>query len=153
MTRIFNACIQEVNDRGIPPDAFLNELIDWALTAPNKIFLANINHDIYTNISLELGPWNGFQHRKAVMLEVLRVLGGFESSWDWNEGLDKTNPHSTTPCTEEAGIFQCSGNSMSFDQSLKDLLIAVSGKSDCDTFRSITKSNHNFCSPCSKNLW
>ena len=78
------------------------------------------------------------------MLEVLRVLGGFESSWDWNAGRDVTNPHSNTACTEEAGIFQCSGDSMKFDASLKNLLQAASSVTDCDTFRATTKANHIF---------
>lgn len=144
MTRNFVACKHKVLNRGVAPDAFLNQLVDWARGASDEIFLENDIHDIYSNITIELGPWNGLQHRKAVMLEVLRVLGGFESSWNWNAGIHEDNPESHTPCTEEAGIFQCSANSMSFDDSLKQLLISASGKYDCDTFRSVTKSNHNF---------
>ena len=67
MLRQFTECKIKVLNRGIPPDAFLNELVDWK----------------------------------------------------WQAGVDTTNPDSKTPCTEEAGIFQCSGNSMSFDPSLK----------------------------------
>ncbi len=144
MTRHFKECKQKVKNRGVPPDSFLNELIDWAINAPDEIFEKNQIHDIYSNVLTELGPWKNLHHRKAVMLEVLRVLGGFESSWDWNADVDTTNPSSNTPCTKEAGIFQCSGNSISFDSSLKDLLLKVSGKTDCDTFREITKSNHEF---------
>ena len=107
-------------------------------------FFIWLKHDIYTNVATELGPWKNLLHRKAVMLEVLRVLGGFESSWDWNEGVDKNNWKSNTPCTEEAGIFQCSGDSMNFDSSLKNLLHQVSAKTDCDSFRETTKSNHKF---------
>ena len=144
MSRTFVACKSVVHNRGTPPDSFLNELIDWAIAAPDEIFTRNTNHDIYSNIVGDLGPWTGLLHRKAAMLEVLRVLGGFESSWDWTAGVDTTNPNSNTPCTEEAGIFQCSGNSMSFDSSLKQLLVQATGVSDCDTFRSETKSNHKF---------
>ncbi|MEP0915028.1 hypothetical protein NDI45_29600 [Leptolyngbya sp. GB1-A1] len=78
------------------------------------------------------------------MLEVLRVLAGFESSWDWNAGRDTTNPNSNTACTEEAGIFQCSGDSMNFDRSLRNLLRLVAGNTECNTFRSVFKSNHTF---------
>ena len=79
------------------------------------------------------------------MCEALRVLGGFESSWDFNAGRDTTNPSSNTPCTEEAGIFQCSGNSMNFDASLKDLLREASGgDTECETFITVTKENHQF---------
>jgi hypothetical protein len=144
MSREFEACKQRVHNRSNPPDDFLNELIEWAKAAPDEIFERNERHDIYSNVVGELGPWRNPLHRKAAMLEVLRVLGGFESKWDWNEGVDRSNPDSNTPCTEEAGIFQCSGDSMAFDSSLKDLLRQVSGRTDCDTFRETTKSNHPF---------
>jgi hypothetical protein len=58
--------------------------------------------------------------------------------------VDTTNPNSNTSCTEEAGILQCSGNSMSFDPSLKALLQSAAGKTDCDTFRATTKADHPF---------
>src|SRR5262249_36523913 len=58
--------------------------------------------------------------------------------------VDTTNPHSNTACTEEAGILQCSGDSMNFDSSLKQLLRTVSGGTDCITFRKTTKENHKF---------
>jgi hypothetical protein len=145
MEREFVACKKKVFDRGKPPDEFLNELIDWAKQAPDEIFERNNIHDVYSNVRSELGPFVDLAHRKAVMLEVLRVLGGFESSWDFNEGRDITNPTSNTPCTEEAGIFQCSGNAMEIDQSLEDLLRNTSGgKTDCETFILVTKQDHEF---------
>jgi hypothetical protein len=145
MARTFVACKKKVFNRGKPPDGFLNELIDWARQAPDEVFEKNTNHDIYTNVRAELGPFSDLLHRKAVMLESLRVLGGFESSWDFNAGRDITNPDSNTPCTEEAGIFQCSGNAMEFDESLEDLLRHASeGHTDCETFIAVTKENHRF---------
>lgn len=144
MDRTFSACKQEVYNRGVAPDAFLNELIDWAVGAPSEIFERNNRIDIYSRIVTELGPWESFIHRKAAMLEALRVLGGFESSWDWEAGRDTTNPDSNTPSTEEAGIFQCSANSMNFDDSLSDLLLKAAGKTDSETFITTTKSNHPF---------
>ena len=75
MSRAFTACKQIVKNRGTAPDAFLNELIDWALSASDEIFLPNSAHDIYSSVVSDLGPWRGTKHRKAVMLEVLRVLG------------------------------------------------------------------------------
>jgi len=145
MPRQFVASKHKVANRGIPPDKFLNELIDWGKEAPDEIFERNNRHDVYSNVVSELGPYSDLQHRKAVMLEVLRVLGGFESSWNFNEGRDIANPTSNTPCTEEAGVFQCSGNAMEFDQSLEDLLRDTSGGStDCETFIALTKSNHRF---------
>jgi len=144
MSRHFVACKNTVHNRGVASDSFLNEIIDWAIDAPDEIFARNAHHDIYSNIVADLGPWRDLLHRKAAMLEVLRVLGGFESSWDWLADVDTTNPNSNKPCTMEAGIFQCSGDSMSFDSSLKQLTIAAAGSSDCDAFRSETKSNHPF---------
>ena len=145
MARQFVACKTEVANRGVPPNSFLNELIDWAKSAPDEIFERNNLHDVYSNVKTELGPYSDLLHRKTVMLEVLRVLGGFESSWNFNEGRDITNPSSNTPCTEEAGIFQCSGNAMEIDQSLADLMERTSGgDTECKTFIKITKQNHPF---------
>lgn len=144
MSRDFVDCKQKVHNRGKPPNSFLDELVDWAKNAPDEIFQPNQIPDVYSNVVGELGPWQGPLHRKAAMLEVLRVLGGFESSWDWNAGVDVMNPSSNTPCTEEAGIFQCSGNSMNFDSTLKDLLSKETGRTDCETFKTETKSNHAF---------
>ena len=144
MNRNFIACKAQVFNRIVTPDSFLNELIDWANQAPDEVFEKNDKKDIYSSVAPELGPWNTLLHRKAVMLEVLRVLGGFESSWDWNEGRDITNINSNTACTEEAGIFQCSGDSMDFDPSLKKLLKDTSDKTDCETFIKVSKSNHKF---------
>lgn len=81
MSRTFVACKSRVHNRGTPPESFLNEIIDWAINAPDEIFQPNHMHDIYSNIVADLGPWKSLTHRKAAMLEVLRVLGGFESSW------------------------------------------------------------------------
>lgn len=140
----FTACKQKVDNRGLPPDDFLNELIDWATTAPDGIFETNSHKDFYSNVVSELGPWHGLVHRKAVMLEVLRLLAGFESSWDWNAGVDSTNSNSNTPCTEEAGIFQCSGDSMSFSSSLKNLLFNAAGATSREMFIITSKSNHKY---------
>ena len=103
---------QRVANRGIPPDDFLDQLVAWGQQAPDEIFERNNHKDIYSSIIEVLGPWQGLQHRRAVMLEVMRVLAGFESSWDWNEGRDITNPTSVTPETIEAGAWQVSANSM-----------------------------------------
>lgn len=145
MSRTFIACRTAVFDRGSAPVSFLNELVDWALEAPDEIFAKNERFDIYSSVADQLGPFPTLLQRKAVMLEVLRVLAGFESSWDWTEGVDTTNPSSNTPCTEEAGIFQCSGNAMSFDPSLKKLLKKHSGgKTSCAAFQATSKSDHRF---------
>jgi hypothetical protein len=76
------------------------------------------------------------------MLEVLRVLAGFESSWNWNEGPDTTNPTSVTPVTMEAGAWQVSANAMDFGQELKDLVLANVGTLDGNAFQRAMKQNH-----------
>src|SRR5437879_13683950 len=119
MPRNFVACRHQVLNRGQPPVAFLEKLVDWGVSAPDEIFSPNNRTDIYSVVKDELGPWANDLERRAAMLEVLRVLAGFESSWDWNAGRDITNPHSNTSCSEEAGILQCSGDSMNFDSSLQ----------------------------------
>jgi len=140
----FIACRQKVHNRGAAPAAFLVELIDWGRTAEDDLFSRNDAFDIYASVAAVLGPWRGDLHRRAVMLEVLRVLAGFESSWTWTAGRDITNPSSDTPCTEEAGIFQCSGNSMDFSPQLKQLLLDASGDTGCGSFIVTSKSNHRF---------
>lgn len=140
----FVACRQKVHNRGAAPLSFLDELIEWGRAADEAVFQRNNVFDIYSSVVSQLGPWRGDLHRRAVMLEVLRVLGGFESSWDWQAGRDTTNPNSNTPCTEEAGIFQCSGNSMSFGPQLKQLLLDAGGDGSCNSFIETTKANHRF---------
>jgi hypothetical protein len=115
-----DAFFETVLNRGRPPASFLEKLIAWAKETPDEIFseaYRGTEPDIYDTLlkhRLDLAGGD----RKALMCEVLRVLGGFESSWDWTEGRDVTNPTSGTPATEEAGIFQCSANSVNFDPSL-----------------------------------
>src|SRR5260221_9186528 len=99
----FHATKQRVLNRGVPPDGFLNELVAWGRMAPDEIFAPNPHADVYSNVVGVLGPWQDLRHRRAAMLEVMRVLAGFESSWDWNAGVDTTNPTSKTPDTIEAG--------------------------------------------------
>ncbi|MDM0009394.1 M15 family metallopeptidase [Variovorax sp. J22G73] len=140
----FIACGQKVHNRGAPPEAFLTELVKWGRGADNEVFERNGVFDIYSSVVSQLGPWRGELHRRAVMLEVLRVLAGFESSWKWDAGRDVTNPNSGTSCTEEAGIFQCSGNSMAFSPHLRQLLVDAGGDGTCESFIKTTKSNHRF---------
>ena len=140
----YKACLTAVHNRGVPPEDFLNELVKWARQAPDTIFQVNDRHDIYSLLQSQLGPWSGITHRKAVMLEALRVLGGFESSWNWSEGRDTTNPNIDTPLNEEAGIFQCSADSMSFGEDLKQLLKSACGSTDSESFITTSKTNKQF---------
>jgi hypothetical protein len=138
----FQAARQKVLNRGQPPEAFLEELVAWGRAAPEDIFAPNDRADIYTNVAGSLGPWQGLPHRRAAMLEVLRVLAGFESSWKWDAGVDTTNPSSVTPDTIEAGAWQVSANSMNFGQELKDLVLARVGSRDGDAFQKAMKRDH-----------
>lgn len=120
----FTATKARVSNRGEPPDAFLAELVAWGRGASPAIFALNENDaDIYASIRPVLGPWReGTMHRRAVMLEVLRVLGGFESSWNWMEGVDRTNKTSMANITgQETGLWQVSFDSLPFGKDLLSL--------------------------------
>lgn len=106
--RQFSACKTRVYNRGVAPDSFLNELIDWARTAPEEIFAPNTLADIYSKVKPELGPWTGQLHRTAGMLEVMRVLALFESGCDWTEGVDTSRLGADSPENSEAGAWQIS---------------------------------------------
>jgi hypothetical protein len=138
----YKATKQEVYNRGVPPDRFLDELVAWGKIAPYEIFAPNSARDVYWSVFGTPGPWQGPSHRRAVMLEVLRVLAGFESSWNWNEGGDTTNPTSVTPTTMEAGAWQVSANSMGFGPELKAIVLAKAGALDGSTFQRAMKHNH-----------
>ena len=138
----YTATKQKVANRGVPPDSFLDELVAWGRQAPDEIFAPNPNDDVYSSVVGTLGPWQGLPHRRAAMLEVMRVLAGFESSWKWTEGRDTTNPTTVTPDTIEAGAWQVSANSMNFGQELKDLVMAQVGTLDGTEFQKAMKENH-----------
>jgi len=138
----YRATKQPVYNPGVPPDSFLDELVAWGKVAPCDIFAPNSERDVYWSVFDILGPWQSPSHRRAVMLEVLRVLAGFESSWNWNEGADTTNPTSVTPTTMEAGAWQVSANSMGFGPELQALVLAKAGALDGNTFQQAMKQNH-----------
>jgi hypothetical protein len=112
--------------------------------APQEIFQPNEAEDVYASVQVSLGPWQGDYHRRAVMLEVMRVLAGFESSWNWQEGRDLSNETSITPDTIEAGAWQVSANSMSFGAELKALVMRHVGTYDGSAFQQKMKSDHAF---------
>lgn len=138
----FHATKQQVFNRGVPPDTFLDQLVDWGRTAPDEIFVSNDRTDIYSNVVGVLGPWEDLGHRRAAMLEVMRVLAGFELSWDFNAGVDTTNPHSVTPDTIEAGAWQVSADSMGFGEELKNFVLTAVGSLDGNDFQRAMKKNH-----------
>ena len=138
----FTATKQHVANRGVPPDDFLDQLVTWGKQAPDEIFAPNTHSDVYSSILNTLGPWQDAMHRRAVMLEVMRVLAGFESSWKWTEGRDTHNPDSVSADTIEAGAWQVSANSMNFGQELKDLVRGKIGKLDGNAFQDAMKQDH-----------
>jgi N-acetylmuramoyl-L-alanine amidase len=152
-----------VFNRGVPPKDFITRLVAWAATAPDEIFSPEYKstkekdiYQFYSEYMAKTGDdtlYLGTTAIRAIMCEVLRVLGGFESSWRWSEGVDTTNPSSNTPCTAEAGVFQCSGNSMNFHPSLKECFVrywkapgALGGTPDgvCRRFQDLMKQSHTF---------
>jgi hypothetical protein len=143
MPRQYKACLAKVHGSK-PPTAFLDELVEWAQRAPDDLFLPNTALDIYSAVVRQLGPYGIGAHRKAVMLEVLRVLAGRETMWNWNAGVDVGKSVPKTSHNEEAGAFQVSADSMGLDQSLKDYAQATLGATDDVTFISGMKSNHPF---------
>ncbi|EEM8096032.1 hypothetical protein DER63_14195 [Salmonella enterica] len=121
-----------VYNRGTPPVAFLDELVMWAKFADDDVFTPNDNIDIYAKYSPVLGPWTTLSQRKAGMMEMLRVLAGYESSWSWQAGADPDNPDHS-PEAAETGIFQVSANSMAFGDLEKRVFLRF-GSSDPDVF-------------------
>lgn len=138
---IFNATKARVHNRGIPSNSFLAELVDWARKAADEIFAPNKNFDIYDKVKPEIGPYESPIHRKAVMLEVMRVLAGFESSWDWTEGVDTSRLGADTPDNAEAGAWQVSYGSRRFATVLSDLL-EVNHVTNGLLFQRAMKFNH-----------
>ncbi len=49
MARQYSACLSRVFGSK-PPASFLDELVDWALLAPDEIFLPNAGFDIYSSV-------------------------------------------------------------------------------------------------------
>lgn len=142
----FHYCFAPVANRGTPPAAFLEQLLTWGRTAPDDIFAPNASsQDIYSLITPALGHSDDMTMRRATMLEVLRVLAGFESSWNWNEGVDITNLASMRNIQgRETGIFQVSFDSLGFDP---DALVAcvtrhTVERPDVLTFLGAMKQNH-----------
>lgn len=120
---IFKETKAKVKNRGIPPDSFLQELVNWGKIASDDIFAFNDEPaDVFNHLKETFGPQTKIKARKAIMLEIMRVLAGFESTWDWNEGMDTTNPTSNTDETRETGAWQVSYNSRVFGADLRALL-------------------------------
>lgn len=138
-----NAVLSRVANRGTPPPAFIEELVAWGQLAPDEVFAVNKLIDIYSFVKPELGPFPSLLYRKAVMLEVLRVLAGFESSWNWNESKDKSNPAENTVEKMSAGPFQISADSLG-NKSLAAFARSQLGTVTASEFRSAMMNNRMF---------
>lgn len=155
----FRATKQRVHNRGNPPDSFLEELIEWARKAPDEIFAPNaVPVEVYTVIKSSLATpihpngdpsgtplyhWDSLLHRKAAMLEVMRVHAGFESSWTWILGVDTTNQTSMRNITaQEAGIFQVSFDSTHLGNGAMKPFAKANGIAHPDNFIAKMKSDH-----------
>ena len=140
----FVSTLAKVFNRGNPKPEFLQQLVDWGKTAPEAIFADQPGNekDVYASVITELGPFEDITHRKACMLEVMRVLAGFESSWDWNEGIDTSRASADSPANSEAGAWQVSADSLAIGKDLKDLVQREVGTFDGFKFQKAMKSNH-----------
>jgi len=158
----FLSTLKLVDGRGRPPIAFLEELVAWGKTAPDEIFAPNrVPNDAFAIIKPALGTfmgldpsgtplyrWDNLAHRKAAMLELMRVHAGRESSWKFTEGVDKTNKTSMRNKTgEETGVFQVSFDSTWLDsREGKDIMGAFVKARGLDTpakFIAAMKADHN----------
>lgn len=134
----------EVANRGSAPESFLLTLVTWAKSADETIFAQNQERDdIFNLVKHELGPWTSLSKRKAALCEVMRVHAGFESSWNWNEGVDFSNKHSLEHTTgQETGIFQVSFDSSYLGQGRMKPFLALQGIETVLGFISQMKSDH-----------
>ena len=134
---------RQVANRGCAPDAFLTTLVTWGRSAPAEIFAKNDSpRDIYAAVAGELGPYTSDEQRRAVMLEVMRVHAGYESTWNWNEGVDVTNRRSVVHIEgQETGIFQVSYDSVMLGTSVK-LFAHIRGIDTPQKFIAAMKLDH-----------
>lgn len=140
----FHFTKSQVLNRGIPDDDFLTELVNWGRGAPEEIFAVNDEPgDVMSHIRPILGPWEGIIHRRAALLELMRVHAGFESSWSWNEGVDTTNQTSVSHIEgQETGAWQVSFDSTGLHHGA---MLPFAKVHDIDTpqkFIPSMKSNH-----------
>lgn len=132
-----------IKNRIACPPAFVRELIAWGRTAPLRFFEVNDNpRDLYAHMQGRFGPWHSVNARRGFMLAVMIVLAGWESSWDWTEGQDHSNPDVDTPEEVEAGAWQVSQDSIHFGPELADAVRAVAGTTAPVQFQIAMKEHH-----------
>jgi hypothetical protein len=138
----YEAIKRKVFNCGMPPDDFLDELIIWGKSATDDVFASKRERDIYSNVVTVLGPWQGKRHRRAGMLEVMRVLAGLESSWDWLAGCDLSGELQEHAERCAVGAWQVSANSMAIDIELRELVVEYVKTDDSRAFHNAMKTDH-----------
>lgn len=144
----FKAAKFPLGNRGSIPDSFLYEIVEFGRVMPDACYMPNDSQgdkDVFNLVRWKLSPWISNDYRRAVMCEVLRVIAGWESSWNWKQGVDTTNSASLKHITQqETGAFQVSFDSVAFDDSLKECVNKYCGNIDAESFIKGMKENHNF---------
>ena len=138
----YHALKEHVLNRGVPPDAFLDQLVAWGRAAPDDIFVLNAIHDVYSSVVGVLGPWQDLNHRRAAMLEVMRVLAGSNRRGTGTRAaIRQTRPRSLrTPLRRARG--RSARTRWPWDEELKDLVMSAVRSLDGDTFQEAMKTNH-----------
>lgn len=157
MNQPYGAALSNVFNRGRPPVEFLDTLVAWAKKAPDEIFAPNdVPVDIFTVIKSTLGTrintdyaghsivsWDSLLHRKAALVETMRVHGMMESSGNWNEGVDVTNRTSMKNIAgQETGVFQVSFDSTWIAHNAMMPFAKARGIDTPEKFIPAMKSNH-----------
>lgn len=157
MSTEFLATKKRVGDQGVPPDSFLDAIVTWTKAEEDSVFAPNPNPaDIYAKMAPVLAnkvdvdaegdpiyDWGGLTRRKAVILEVMRVHAGFESSWRWREGVDTTNARSMANLSgQETGIFQVSFDSIFLGDRAMEAFADRNGIETAEKFIVEMKANH-----------
>lgn len=107
-----SSCYRSIPNQGKIKPEVLNNIIDFVRSAPDEVFEKNNEQDLYWLLSKSMGPITTLKQRRAVMADTQIVLGALESSWRYGIGIDPATSTSK-PCDEwEAGMFQCSSNTL-----------------------------------------
>lgn len=99
-------------NHGPTPVPFLEDIFSWAKSAPDEIFAPNEEEYDAFGLLRPASGWQSLLHRKATLLDAGIVHAGYESDWNWHEGVDKTNATSMeNKRGQETGPWQVSFDS------------------------------------------
>lgn len=119
------ASSHRVLNRGCAPQAFLVEMVTHIKSLPDRHFAPDNENDIFAKAKKELGPYPDMLTRRAVICECMRVLALFESSCDWEEGVDTSKGVANTKENAEAGAWQVSYDSRKLHPELAGMLVSA----------------------------